>query len=119
MVGVESQVDWTQADKDDKFHDIFGKGEDRKRVSACNTTELIARAQPGGTAIISFGTFSQHMCPPGIDASSKDLIGLGRQCSLKVSMGQSQSNLLLPTGHACLAEFFDVASTKAATTSGL
>ena len=77
LSGVESQVDWTQADGDKQFHDILGVGEDWRSLAACNTTEPIAQAQPGGTGMMTFGTFSQHICPVGCDDSCKDSTGLG------------------------------------------
>ena len=87
MAGVEFQVDWTQANGGIQFRDILGVGEDRRSVAACNTTESIARAQPGGKSMMAFGNFSQHICPVDGDASYKDSTGLGRWCFLVAKCG--------------------------------
>ena len=78
MMGAETQVDWTVADDGDQFHDIFGFGEHRRSVASHNYNKSISRAQPGGTAAMAFGTFSQYVERREENDDRVDNTGLGR-----------------------------------------
>ena len=75
LAGVETQADWSLADDDKQFSDMFGFGEVSKGRASHNTTEpgIKKKSQPGGTAMMTFGSFSDYV----VESKSDDT-GLGR-----------------------------------------
>ena len=84
LAGCETQVDWRYAtEENDKFHNLFGKGQERKSVIGFNRTgKKMGRAQNGGTAMITFGRLSASVTETGVDDT-----GLGRFSWMKLSGG--------------------------------
>ena len=80
MLGCEPQVDWSMADSEHQFYELFGFGEPKKGKAAYNYNEHIQRCQQGGTAAMAFGRLSSYVTETGTDATN-----LGRWTHLKIS----------------------------------
>ena len=91
LAGVKPGTNWTIAKQlgGDNYHDLFGMGKDKKSVCAHNETEKTTKLQYGGTCMMAFGVFSNHIEKPSLDPDKgKDRRGLGSYCSL-VTTGKS------------------------------
>ena len=55
IFGCENHCDWSFAEGDDKFYELFGQGKERKGIAAWNKNEKHVREQYGGTAAMAFG----------------------------------------------------------------
>ena len=64
-------------------------------MAACNATESIAKAQLGGTTVMAFGTFSQHIGPSGGSTDCKEPTGLGQWCSLVSKCGAKKTRFVV------------------------
>jgi len=84
LAGVEHQVNFSMADDDRQFHDIFGFGEERKSVEAHNRHNREHRSAYGGTGLMIFGRLSNYVKKAG----DRDPTGLGRWCSLVIKSGE-------------------------------
>ena len=58
LAGVEHQVNFSKADEDRQFHDIFGFGKERKSVEAHDRHNNEHRSTYGGTGLMVFGRLS-------------------------------------------------------------
>ena len=90
LAGVEHQTNFSKADEDAQFHDIFGFGEDRKSVEAHNCHNGDHRSAYGGTAIMVFGRLSHY----ATNQHDRDPTGLGRWCSKLIKSGSKSVRIV-------------------------
>ena len=90
LAGVEHQTNFSKAEDDAQFHDIFGFGEDRKSVEAHNIHNGDHRSAYGGTAIMVFGRLSNY----ATNHHDRDPTGLGRWCSKLIKSGSKSVRIV-------------------------
>ena len=67
MGGLELQANWSKIKSHNQYHELFGKGEDRKSIAAHNVHSDLYN-QYGGTAMSVFGSMSRDTTL-GMDAT--------------------------------------------------
>ncbi len=74
LAGCETRTDWWFAiSKEDKFHNLFGRGQQTRGVAAHNTNEgKIKQDTRGGTCVTAVGQLSSFVTETGVD-----ITGLG------------------------------------------
>ena len=61
MLGCEPQVNWSMADSEHQFYELFGFREQKKGNAAYNRNEHVKRCQQGGTTAMAFGTTREDL----------------------------------------------------------
>ena len=91
LAGCEVQTDWSEADRDKQFDDLFGLGIARRGGAAHNTEDegITNRCQPGGVAAIAFGKVSEYV------KVEPDPTGLGRWITLTLTNGERVSRVVM------------------------
>jgi hypothetical protein len=81
LAGCKTRTDWRfVTDKEDEFHNLFGRGQLSQGVAAHNTTDgKIKRDQIGGTCMTTIQRLSSSVIETGTD-----LMGLGRWCWIRI-----------------------------------
>ena len=90
IAGCESQCDWSQADADSQFANLFAFGQTKKCVAGYNEREKTVRDQKGGTAMATIG----RMCTFVLD-SGTDYTGLGRWSWQLLGKGNTKTRVVV------------------------
>ena len=90
IFGYGTQCDWSFAEGDNIFYELFGQGQERKGIAAWNKNEKRAREQYCGTAVMDFGHFAGHVVDTGTDET-----GLGIWSWILVGLGKSKPRIVV------------------------
>jgi hypothetical protein len=91
LAGCEVQTDWSMAERDKQFDDLFGLGIPRQGGAAHNTEDegITNRCQPGGVAAIAFGKLSEYV------KVEPDPTGLARWITLTLTNEERVSRVVM------------------------